>query len=213
MTKSPKPKAYIFDLGRVIIDFDFVHCMNLWAKLLERSYEDIERLFVIDAGYDAYERNHLSRKGYRSHCSKLVGQDISEEMFLQAWNAIFKGFVPEVLEILQALKGRVPLYLLSNTNEAHFEYVKQHYPEALAPFDMLFTSFELQARKPEPEIYEAVLAQLPYARGDCHFFDDKEENITGAEAVGLPATVFRDAAQLRQVLESHGWLESSGPSA
>ncbi len=71
-------------------------------------------------------------------------------------------------------------------------------------FDALVVSWEVRVAKPAPEIYRIALQRLGVAAGDALFVDDRAENVTGAEAVGLRGLVFAGDASveaLRRALE------------
>lgn len=69
---------------------------------------------------------------------------------------------------------------------------------AMLPVDELFevvvdSSF-VQARKPDPRIYEIVVEQLGVPAAACVFVDDRAENCDGARAAGMQAIHFEDTA-------------------
>ncbi|MGE0710413.1 MAG: HAD family hydrolase [Planctomycetota bacterium] len=72
-----------------------------------------------------------------------------------------------------------------------------------------FVSCETGARKPEPAAYLGAAARLGVAPADCLLVDDRQANVAGALAVGMPALRFRDAETLRAELVRRGAL--SGP--
>ena len=60
--------------------------------------------------------------------------------------------------------------------------------------------------KPDPAIYALALARFGVRAADALFVDDRADNVAGAEAAGMRAHRFTDAAALRTVLEAHGLL-------
>ena len=74
------------------------------------------------------------------------------------------------------------VYLLSNGNDLHFEYIDRTY--GLAPhFDGLFLSQKMHVAKPEKEIFEAVQQDLKLQQKTdiVYFIDDIEANRKAAE--------------------------------
>lgn len=63
-------------------------------------------------------------------------------------------------------------------------------------FSRKFFSCYLRAVKPEPAAYRAVMDALKAQPGDVLFVDDRPVNVAGAEAVGIPAVLFKDPDQL-----------------
>jgi putative hydrolase of the HAD superfamily len=80
------------------------------------------------------------------------------------------------------------LILLSNTNELHIEYIKQHfnfYEDFKTCFDQFYLSHEIQLRKPEKEIFDFVLSQNNLKPNECLFIDDTKENTDTAKNMGF----------------------------
>ena len=69
----------------------------------------------------------------------------------------------------------------------------------LDPLERRFYSCELRRIKPEPEAYQAVIRGLEADAGDIVFFDDRPSNVEAANAMGMRAYVFTDAAQIAAV--------------
>jgi len=71
-------------------------------------------------------------------------------------------------------------------------------------FNALFVkpyySFEINLRKPHPEIYEYVLADAGLCPGETLFVDDTEENILSAQAVGLKTLHHKAGTEVMEVL-------------
>jgi putative hydrolase of the HAD superfamily len=81
-------------------------------------------------------------------------------------------------------------------------------PGFLDHFDQVTFSYELGVIKPEPEIYEYALRGLGVAPSEALFFDDREENIEGARAIGLQAELFTTWENLVEQIESEPRLET-----
>lgn len=62
-------------------------------------------------------------------------------------------------------------------------------------FDHIVSSFDVRAAKPDPAIFEALLARLGAQASDVLFVDDLEGHVTAARALGFPAIHFRSTDQ------------------
>ena len=82
------------------------------------------------------------------------------------------------------LTARYPSYVISNTNPWHMDYVEQTYPW-LQSFRQRIYSPLVKIRKPDVRIYEIALARAGVAAERALFFDDRLENIHGAQTVGM----------------------------
>ena len=113
---------------------------------------------------------------------------------------------PELMiseDLLKTLQQRYPLILVSNTNEAHVEFIAKNYP-VFDYFKHKVFSFEVHAMKPDRGIYEYAIA-LSRTRPEALFFvDDREENVQAARELGILAHQFRSEAGLIAALRDAG---------
>ena len=105
--------------------------------------------------------------------------------------------------ILKKLKKHYPLYLISNTNQLHFDYVKKKF-RILKYFDRVFPSHEVGHRKPESKIYKKVLKKIKLAANKTIFIDDVPKFVQGAKKVGMHAVRFRNPEKLIRDLRKLG---------
>ena len=93
------------------------------------------------------------------------------------------------------------LFLLSNTDELHFPYIKEKFP-AVNIFDNgLMLSYQLGYTKPEKEIYEKALSIYNLNPNETVFIDDREENITAAKELNIKGIVHKDYNETYKKLE------------
>ncbi|GAL06332.1 HAD superfamily hydrolase [Photobacterium aphoticum] len=71
-------------------------------------------------------------------------------------------------------------------------------------FDGATVSAEEGVLKPQPEIYHALLSDYHLAAAETVFIDDMLHNVQGAEAVGMAAIQFVNAAQCEAELKALG---------
>ena len=121
--------------------------------------------------------------------------------FRNIWNEIFvenKGME----RILKNLKKNYPLYLISNTNAMHWNYLLPKYNHLLKHFRRRFPSHQVGHRKPNPEIYQKVLKLIGrFKPEETVFIDDHPGFIEGARAVGMHAILFKTPSQLIRELK------------
>jgi FMN phosphatase YigB (HAD superfamily) len=194
-------KAVIFDLGRVIVPFDF-----------QRGYAGIEafsgipaaqvRQQIITTGLvPQFERGEIEPHEFVRRIATHLNLEISYEQFSEIWCSIFtrETLVPE--ELLAGLRDRYRLLLLSNTNAIHFEMVREHYP-LLRHFDSLILSYEVGAMKPSPLIYQRAIEKAGCLAEECFFTDDIAEYVEGARREGIDAVQFQSASQIEEELRN-----------
>ena len=190
------PKAIVFDFGRVLVDFDFGLAFETWARFAGVSGEGLSRAILEDGPYRAHERGELSWERYADHLREMLLLQVSDTELLTGWNSIFKDEVPGMRETLRELARGFPIYLLSNTNRAHYEYWSTRYASLLSPISNFFCSHELGARKPELDVYHLLIDEISINAEHILFFDDVPENVVAARKAGIDSRLFRSVADI-----------------
>lgn len=192
-----RTEVLLFDLGGVVFDIDLDRAFEHWAARSGVPAERLRRFRHADAWYERYERGEIETAEYFDALCDRLGIVLSHEELEAGWNAIFRGEVAGVVELLRALGERMPVYAFSNTNVAHQRFWERHYAAALEHFRAIFVSCELGLRKPEAEAFLRVSDVIGADPERILFFDDTRENVDGARAIGMSAVHVRDAADVR----------------
>lgn len=202
-------RALLFDLGGVLVEIDWDRAFRHWADHAGADADQLRARFSFDPHYERHERGEIGAAEYYASLRDSLGIDVPHDVFDAGWKAIFPGLVTPTIELLRELHGRIPLYLFSNTNLAHQDEWSSRFAEALAPFDRMFTSCEIGARKPEREAFEHVAREIGLPLEAILFFDDTEANVLGARAAGMPAVHVRSPGDVRRAVEP--WLVRPAP--
>lgn len=208
-------KIVVFDLGNVILPFDHLPiAKRLHARMCDRTMHTADQIhdyiFDWDAGsYIRYEEGAVTTAAFVRDICRRFDLDLDLAGFSVLWNDIFT-LDREVAAIIGELKARrIPLFILSNTNELHWTHCRATYP-VMGLFDTLIASHEVKLRKPFRPIFEELLRRAPGVQpGDVLFIDDWEKNVLGAGAVGIATHLFTGAAGLRARLAAEGLLAPS----
>jgi putative hydrolase of the HAD superfamily len=111
---------------------------------------------------------------------------------VDSWNAMLLGTPLKRLEMLEQLKKRYKVYLFSNTNATHIEWVYKDLllTHGIANFNSQFFhkayySHLIGLRKPHAAAFEYVIHDSSMNPAETLFIDDNIDNIAGAESVGL----------------------------
>ncbi|WP_316202407.1 MULTISPECIES: HAD family phosphatase [unclassified Bradyrhizobium] len=196
--------ALLFDLGRVVIDIDFVQVVSRWAAHAGCPPERIAARFVRDEIYHGHERGTVSDAAFFANLRRQLGIDITDAQFLEGWNAIFVGQMPGIAPLLARAASRLPLYAFSNTNQPHIDHFSPRYADLLGHFREIFLSSSIGLRKPDAEAYDHVVRAIGAPAERIVFFDDLAENIDGARTSGLQAVLVRSTADIAAALEALG---------
>lgn len=196
-------RTLIFDLGKVIIPFDFNRGYALIAPLAGCEPSAVpERLRPYDLVH-RFESGQIEPQPFVEEISKIVGFSCSYDQFSEIWSSIF---LPDTLlpdSLLEALHQRYRLVLLSNTNAIHFPMVLRAYP-ILRHFDQYVLSYEVGAMKPSPKIYAAAVEAARCQPEECFFTDDILAYVDAAKEYGIDAVQFESADQIERELRKRG---------
>ncbi len=196
-------KTVIFDLGKVIVPFDFGRGYRAMAELCSYTPEEIPKRIGSTDLVRRFECGEIAPEPFVEQLCALLELRLDYAHFCRIWSSIFlpHTLIPESL--LQGLKRRYRLLLLSNTNAIHFSMVRENYP-LLRHFDDYVLSYEVGALKPSPRIYEEALARAQCAPEECFFTDDIAEYVAAANQAGMDAVQFQSAAQIEAELLGRG---------
>src|SRR5437868_15120267 len=141
-------KAIIFDLGKVLVHFDFKRGYQALEGLCAYPAAEIPKRIGTTDLVERFETGLIEPHDFVSQLSRILGLTIEYDQFCSVWNCIFtEMLLPE--SMLEGLAARYRLLLLSNTNAIHFELIRANYP-ILRHFHDLILSYEVKAMKPSP---------------------------------------------------------------
>lgn len=210
MTEPVGIKVVYFDLGKVLLRFDH---QELVGRLLSRTApwtrrpgELFKALFDLNDGLcNLYDEGKISSRGFYEEINRRFDIRATFEEFVPLWNDIFTENA-EVSELMRQVRALRPVYLLSNINELHWEYVRDTFP-VLSEMDGWVLSYLVKSKKPRPEIYAAALEAAHAGDGEAAFIDDMEENTAAASSHGMVGITFTGADGLRTELLRLGLIE------
>jgi glucose-1-phosphatase len=187
-----KIKNIIFDLGDVIINIDVPLAARSFAELSGQQEEEVAELFREKALFRQFETGELDEAGFRNYVRELLrSEHWSDEDIHRAWNALLLDIPPDRIDLLQKLRDRYRLFLLSNTSSIHVAEVNLILEKATGVpslhelFERLFLSYEMGVMKPDPAIYHQVLSEAGIEPQETLFLDDNADNIRAAAALGI----------------------------
>jgi putative hydrolase of the HAD superfamily len=187
MTGSSAVDALLFDFGGVLVDIDFRRTFAAWAVAVGTDADTIGARWHFGGGHNAYEVGEMGFGAYCDHLRAMLEVNLTDDALHEGWMAMIGEPMPGIRELLAALEGQIPLYVLSNTNREHWTYVGERFADLLQPFSGIFCSHELGLRKPDAAAFEHVAREMATPLDRIAFFDDFEPNVTGARAAGLRA--------------------------
>jgi putative hydrolase of the HAD superfamily len=204
-TVSPgSADALLFDLGRVVLDIDFSKAIAIWAADAGCAPAELLSRFVRDEAYRQHEMGLISDADYFATLRASLDVTLSDDRFLEGWNAIFTGEMPDIAALLVRARNHLPLYAFSNTNAAHVAHFSKTYADVLGHFRELYLSSTIGLRKPDKAAYEHVVNAIGVPATRILFFDDSAENVEGARACGLQAVHVKSSEDVADALAALG---------
>ena len=181
----------IFDLGGIFIDIHYHKTRDAFIAVGIKNFDEYFQQSYSNPLFANLEIGRITPATFYDGLRAQTGLDISDEVIIEAWNAMLGDFRPSSIAILPELKSRYNIYLLSNTNQIHWEAFTDSYSKLTNGrqfddyFHFAYYSHQLGLRKPDVTCYEAVLQQHSLLAAETLFIDDTPKNLTGAEAAGL----------------------------
>ena len=193
-------KNIVFDLGRVMVEFDPV----TYLRSFDYPEELVQKLFEIVFGYDWYLhdrgdyatiddlREALVQKypAYEAELTAVLRGDWVKIHYLKADTAAY----------MAELKQRgYPIYILSNLSVESYEFIRQ-YDFFKIPDGGVF-SYQERSCKPEEKIYRVLLDRYSLVPEETVFLDDNPDNIAAANRIGIHGVLFTDLATAKAETE------------
>jgi len=192
---SSKISAIVFDLGNVLIPFDYTLAINklnqIEPNLGNRFIEFYNSNYQL---HRKFEKGIISESSFLGTMLDAVDHKINAGTFCKIYSEIFRTN-NDVVSLLPVLKKNYKLYLLSNTNSIHQEYGWKKYG-FIKYFDKLILSHELNSLKPEEKIYREVEKASGLSSSEHFYIDDIPEYVNAAKKIGWDAVQFVDYKNL-----------------
>ena len=199
-------KNIVFDLGGVLVDLDFKAAINGLQKAGFAKVKEQLQSFDREGIFQKFELGEMTAEEFRTAIRENSTVTLTDEEIDALWNAMLLEIPREKLELILDLRGKYMVYLLSNTNSIHWDYVCKNafnYRGFRVKdyFEETFLSYEMHLAKPDKAIFEKVLQDANLLPEETLFIDDSEANCKAAEEVGIHAHHYHIGDDLSKVFE------------
>jgi len=198
------PTAVIFDVGRVLFDWDP-------RFLYERLIDDDQTLevFLRDVVTTDWHFQHDAGRPFAETSAELIARFPEHEELIALWQPRFndtnKAPIPGMHELVVELDAaRVPLFAITNFSGEFWPPFRDKHAHLFDRFRDVVVSGDEKLMKPDAAIYRLALDRFGLKPHEAVFIDDNAENIAGAAAIGMAAIQFTDADALRRELADMG---------
>ncbi len=200
------PKVVVFDLGKVLLDFDYGIAARKLAARGNGSAAKVKEFIDQSPLLFRFETGLMTKDEFYAEICKATGFRGDMEEFAGVFGDIFEPITP-MIEIHAALrKKNIPTYIFSNTNELAVGHIQKSHP-FFSNFDGYIFSYAHGAMKPQAKLYEVVERETGRNRGEILYLDDRAENIAAGAARGWRVILQETPAKTAAALRSSGLLD------
>ncbi len=200
------PTAVIFDIGRVLYDWD--------PRILYRLLIDDDRAldaFLRDVVTHEWHFQHDAGRDFAETSAELVALYPQHADLIAAWGPRFLESIGDPMPGMPALVDEleaagVPLFGITNFSHEFWPPFRARESAMFDRFRDIVVSGAEKLVKPDPAIYRLALARFGLEAGRTVFIDDNAANVAGAQSVGLIALHFEGEPKLRRELQALGLL-------
>ncbi len=202
--------AVILDLGGVIVPLDYSRTQRLFAeRFVGVSSETFCGGKFQDEVFNRYETGGMDSEDFRMSFRDRFGHPADSVWFRDAWNSMILSLPPERIEWLRRLRSRTRLFLYSNINAIHFDYLNRLYSE-LAPgcfsdlFEKAYFSHIFGTRKPDPVGFLTIIQENGLMPSRTLFVDDGLHHVEGARVAGLRGEHLKPPETIEELIRRIG---------
>lgn len=199
----------IFDLGNVLLDIEMMNFHQKAAEIM--GITENEKLERIKALMLSYELGKINTEVFINGLIRESIRPVQARELILAWNSILITMPTYIPGLLLDLRRRFKIYILSNTNSLHIEWIHRYLKDQFDISDFetgylhdVFYSHILQMRKPDPEIYQRVEQCIGVPGKEILFIDDLPENVLAARKAGWHSAEHTPRSLITDTLKQAG---------
>jgi FMN phosphatase YigB (HAD superfamily) len=174
--KMNVPHIVVFDLGKVLVDFDYsIGARKIASKSsvpaieLQRAIDHSPLLFRLETG-------QISPPQFFAEVKAFTGYRGDFEEFSTYFADIFTP-IPEMVLLHSMLRADgVPTFIFSNTNDLAVRHIRKSF-SFFSTFTDYILSYEHGAMKPDARLYEVVERKTGRCGAEILYLDDRAENV------------------------------------
>lgn len=193
---------FIFDMDNVLYEYDWRVRMAGMTELTGLSLAELRsRWWHQDGEWAAEAGGFGSADEYLTAFQSAIGIRVAEDDWVRVRGAAMTPW-PDSLSAVRRASEFGQVTLLTNNGALAAKHLATLAPDLVDLFgEHLYTSSDYGARKPDPVVFERVLAAYDTTAADAFFADDLLDNVEGARSVGITAYHFGTAEGLVSAIE------------
>src|SRR5437660_951241 len=207
MSEIQRPSVVVFDLGKVLVDFDYTIAARKIASKGKILAQKIYEFIALSPLLFKYETGLITRQQFFDAVCNATGYCGDLEEFGSFFADIFTP-IPQMVELQSSLrKSGIPTYIFSNTNDLAITHIRQNFP-FFSNFNGYILSYEVGSMKPDAKIYEALEKMAGKRGSDVLYLDDRLENVSAGAARGWQVILQERPAKTLTAIQKLGLLNS-----
>jgi len=171
-----KPEVVVFDLGKVLVDFDYGIAAAKIAAKGKSTSDEVNHFIAQSPLLFRYETGLITKQDFYAEVCKTTGYCGDLEEFASHFSDIFTPIEPMVSLQAELRRRGTPTYIFSNTNDLAIGHIRKNFP-FFANFDGYIFSYEHGAMKPDEKIYQVVEDMSGKRSSAILYLDDRLENV------------------------------------
>ena len=198
-----QPAAVIFDLGKVLLDFDYAIAVQRLSQQSDATPGAIRELLGAGGLLHRYESGALTSERFLEVFREATGFRGDYPDFRALFADIFSPIEPMIALHARLRAAGVPAYILSNTNEIAVAHIRSAY-SFFGDFDGYVYSYEHGSLKPEEALYRATERLVGRSGQALFYIDDRPENVDMARQLGWQAVLHVDPDRTAKAARAAG---------
>src|SRR3954468_15133274 len=169
------PSVVVFDLGKVLVGFDYGIAAKKIAQGCAIEWPEIKKFIDHSPLLYRFETGLLTNEQFHQEICTYTGSKERFENFCGYFADIFWEIEPMIAWNATLRAKGIPTYIFSNTNGIAIQHIRQRFP-FFANFNGHVLSYEHGCMKPNAPIYEVVEKMTGRKGADIFYLDDRAEN-------------------------------------
>ncbi len=201
------PSVIVFDLGKVLVDFDYSIAAGRIAALGLMGLDQVRAFIDHSPLLFRFETGQLTKEQFYREVCAATGFAGSLDEFCAFFADIFVPIEPMVAIHAELRRRGLPTYIFSNTNELAVGHIRRSFP-FFSNFEGYILSYQHGAMKPDARLYEVVEQQCAARGPEILYLDDRPENIAAGAARGWQVILQESPGKSRAAIQQLGLLDS-----
>jgi FMN phosphatase YigB (HAD superfamily) len=196
--------AIVFDLGKVLVDFDYSIAARRIAARSTQPPENLHLFLSSSPLLVQFETGLVTRQEFFESVRDATGFRGDPGEFGEMFADIFTPIAPMIELHAELRRHKIPTYIFSNTNDLAIGHIRRNFP-FIQNFDGYILSYEVRAMKPNAPIYQALEQMTGKCNDEIIYIDDRLENVEAGSKRGWRTILHETPEKSRAAFKALGF--------